>query len=147
MRLFLDTEFNGFDGDLISIALVPETGVPFYKVVHGSWESMPTTWIEQNVIPKLGGEATDRTEVGYDLAKYLRQFSNISIIADWPRDFVHFLELFNLGNGQMITTPDFACFYRPHLQFRTDNHSKNPHNALFDAMALRDYVCIENNID
>jgi len=34
MRYFIDAEFNGFGGQLISLALVPEDeeAVPFYEV-------------------------------------------------------------------------------------------------------------------
>ena len=40
MRYFLDTEFNGFAGALLSIALVPEEGEEFYAVLEcgvSSW--------------------------------------------------------------------------------------------------------------
>jgi hypothetical protein len=35
MRIFVDCEFNGFGGDLLSMALVPEDDViaPWYEVV------------------------------------------------------------------------------------------------------------------
>ena len=32
MRYFLDTEFNGFGGDLLSLALVPEHGADEFYV-------------------------------------------------------------------------------------------------------------------
>ena len=53
MRYFLDTEFNGFGGALISLALVPEHGdqeyyatLPLPEPVH--------PWVERHVVPYLG---------------------------------------------------------------------------------------------
>lgn len=45
MKLFLDTEFNGWGGDLISMALVPAMGEPFYCVLDHS--AMPVVPICQ----------------------------------------------------------------------------------------------------
>ena len=53
MRYFLDTEFNGFGGELISIALVPEYGdQEFYAVLPLPAYLHP--WVERHVIPYLG---------------------------------------------------------------------------------------------
>src|SRR3546814_14895388 len=52
LRYFLDTEFNGFGGDLISLALVPEYGdQDFYVSLPLPAQIHP--WVEQNVIPYL----------------------------------------------------------------------------------------------
>jgi len=52
MRYFLDTEFNGFGGALISLALVPEIGdQDFYVSLPLPAEIHP--WVEKNVIPYL----------------------------------------------------------------------------------------------
>lgn len=42
MRYFLDTEFNGFGGGLISLALVREDGLPFYAIMHPDYMPIPT---------------------------------------------------------------------------------------------------------
>ena len=50
MRYFLDTEFNGFGGELISLALVPEHGHDeYYAVLPLPDELHP--WVERNVVP------------------------------------------------------------------------------------------------
>jgi hypothetical protein len=52
MRYFLDTEFNGFGGDLISLALVPEYGDrEYYAVLPLPEELHP--WVARNVVPYL----------------------------------------------------------------------------------------------
>jgi hypothetical protein len=54
MKLFLDCEFNGFGGELISMALVDENERYFYEV-------LPcinlTSWVLNNVIPILNKQA------------------------------------------------------------------------------------------
>src|SRR3546814_5579366 len=53
MRYFLDTEYNGFGGELISLALVPEHGdQEYYAVLPLPDEIHP--WVERNVVPYLG---------------------------------------------------------------------------------------------
>ena len=51
MRYFLDTEFNGFGGALLSLALVPEDGDEFYVTLDCPDPLDP--WVERNVIPYL----------------------------------------------------------------------------------------------
>ncbi len=51
MRYFLDTEFDGVGGRLISLALVPEDGgEEFYAVIAGDAE---VPWVERHVMPYL----------------------------------------------------------------------------------------------
>jgi hypothetical protein len=51
VRYFLDTEFNGFGGALLSLALVPEDGEEFYATLACKEGLVP--WVEQNVLPFL----------------------------------------------------------------------------------------------
>ena len=52
MRYFLDTEYNGFGGTLLSLALVPADGSEeFYAVITHDGPLDP--WVERNVLPFL----------------------------------------------------------------------------------------------
>ena len=52
MRYFLDTEYDGFGGRLISLALVGESGGDeFYVVIDG--EPVRDAWVERHVMPFL----------------------------------------------------------------------------------------------
>ena len=52
MRYFLDTEYNGFGGELLSLALVPEDGSEeFYVTLECS--APVDSWVERHVIPFL----------------------------------------------------------------------------------------------
>ena len=85
MRYFLDTEFNGFCGDLISIALVPEDAglPPFYEAV--SIED-PTPWVRYNALPVLETRPRSRKEVIDLFAAYLMDDPAPLLVADWPED-------------------------------------------------------------
>ena len=51
MRYFLDTEFNGFGGALLSLALVPDDGPEFYVTLGCGETCLP--WVEEHVVPFL----------------------------------------------------------------------------------------------
>lgn len=51
MNLYIDCEFNGFGGQLISMALVAEDGTEFYEVVPLLEEVTP--WVAEHVMPVL----------------------------------------------------------------------------------------------
>lgn len=151
LKFYLDCEFNGFGGELISLALVPADARidPFYEVVQ--WSERPVSkWIRENVVPKLDKDPVDRETVARDLARYLStvvlQTGELpQIIADWPTDLVHFANIFVLGPGMMVGVVDFDLQYRKYSEFKTADHSARPHNALSDAQALRNY-CVENGV-
>src|SRR4028119_1282690 len=96
MRYFLDTEFNGFGGGLISLALVPEHGdEEFYAVLPLPDDVHP--WVQRNVIPYLravppglNSETISRLEAAAEIAHYLANDEAPVIVADWPDDIAHF---------------------------------------------------------
>lgn len=138
-RLYLDTEFNGFGGALMSVALVPSTpgAAEFYRVLDLHFR--PEPWVEHHVIPHLGRASESRDVVSAALAEYLRSVASPVLVADWPTDFEHVLALLITGPGQMQRVPDFGMEFMRLEGFNTAYHSKVPHNALHDARALRDY--------
>ncbi|MEJ5976475.1 hypothetical protein WG901_07505 [Novosphingobium sp. PS1R-30] len=62
MRYFLDAEYNGFGGELISIALVPEdeATAPFYAALVCA---APTPWVAEHVLPMLDTMPVSRSEL------------------------------------------------------------------------------------
>ena len=71
MKLFLDTEFNGFNGRLISMALVPEdkTKPEFYVELEIRDQLHP--WVRDNVVPHLVLNPCSYNEFQNKLANYL----------------------------------------------------------------------------
>jgi hypothetical protein len=136
MRLFLDTEFNGFGGKLISMALVPEdkTKPEFYKELHITEQLEP--WVRENVVPHLVLPPMGYGEFQDALANYLWNVGESIIIADWPDDIRYFCESLITGPGQMINLMNNVKF---ELDFGIEYESLVPHNALHDARAIRDF--------
>ena len=146
MRYFLDTEFNGFAGELISLGLVPEHGdQEFYAVLPLPAEIHP--WVERNVIPYLNsvpfgadGPLTSRLDAAAGLARYLAGDPDPIIIADWPEDIAHFCALIVTAPGEMAPVGSLRFEFLSSPGFSTAVNSRVPHNALHDARALRDFV-------
>jgi hypothetical protein len=136
MRLFLDTEFNGFQGKLISMALVPENdSVPeFYEELEIKDQLEP--WVRDNVVPHLFLLPCSFSEFQSALANYLWTIGDCTIVADWPDDIRYFCESLITGPGMMLSLVHNLKF---ELDFGIEYESLVPHNALHDARAIRDF--------
>ena len=145
MRYFLDTEFNGFGGGLISLALVPEEGDQDYYVVVPLAEP-PHPWVERHVLPYLRSvpdnlyNQLDREAAAHDVAAYLRTDPDPEIIADWPEDIALFCRLLLTGDAEIADVQSLRFRFLRTPGFSTARNSRVPHNALHDARALRDFV-------
>ena len=134
MRYFLDCEFNGFDGQLIAIALVPEREdrAPFYAVLPCP---SPTTWVAVHVMPRLGQAPQERAAVVAALNDYLLADPAPVLVADWPEDIAHAASLLAHRGRRIVPQVRFDLINLP--GFDTASMSQLPHNALADAEALR----------
>ena len=132
MNIYLDCEFTGFQGQLMSMALVAENGEEFYEVVE--WTVEPHPWVVENVIPVLNKPAIPKLQFQTALYAFLKPFKYIHIVADWPEDIKYFSESLITGPGDMmnITNPITMEICR-----RLDSVSAIPHNALEDARGIR----------
>jgi len=137
MRFFLDTEFNGFGGKLMSLALVPEdtTFPEFYKELEMKDQLDP--WVLENVVPHMFLSPATRQEFQNELAQYLWECrGDTIIIADWPDDIRYFCESLITGPGMCLNLLNNIKF---ELDFGIEYDSAVPHNALHDARAIRDF--------
>ncbi|MEO8547007.1 MAG: hypothetical protein ABI422_01440 [Sphingomicrobium sp.] len=144
MRYFLDTEFNGFGGALLSLALVPEDGDEFYVTLDCSDPIFP--WVERNVVPFLDtvpvglvSPRVTRREAADALSAYLAADRAPELVADWPEDITQFCALLMTGPGTMVPVPPLTFRLVPLPGFSTSANSAVPHNALHDARSLRDH--------
>jgi hypothetical protein len=146
MRYFLDTEYNGFNGPLLSLALVPEDGSEeFYVTLE--FDAPFDPWVERHVVPFLDmvpeglkGPRLSRQAAAEALATWLAHDEAPDIVADWPEDLAHLSMLLVTGPGMMLTVPPLSLHFVPLHGFSTAANSKVPHNALHDARALRDHI-------
>ena len=144
MRYFLDTEYDGFGGRLISLALVPEDGgEELYLVIAGE---VTHPWVIRNVVPFIDhvpeahrGPHLSRDAAGGALAHWLAGDPAPEILADWPEDLSQLAMLIVYGPGEIHRVPPLTLRYMPLPGFSTARNSAVPHNALHDARALRDH--------
>ena len=135
MRYYIDTEFNGNGGQLISIALVREDGAEFYEVLHAHELIVP--WVKAHVMPILEKEPVDRATVTRKLQKFLRKDDGPhSFVADWPEDLVHFCNLLVRVHGKRNDPLRFRCILLQLGWFDTALASASPQNAVADARSL-----------
>ena len=146
MRYFLDTEFNGFGGALLSLALVPEDGQEFYVTLECDDPVFP--WVERNVMPYLDhvpvglvSPRMSRHEAAVALSAYLATDPEPELVADWPEDITHFCSLLLIGPALMVPVPPLTFRLLPLQGFSPAANSAVPHNALHDARSLRDHFC------
>jgi hypothetical protein len=146
VRYFLDTEFNGFGGALLSLALVPEDGQEFYVTLECEDPVFP--WVERNVVPYLDNVPVGlvsprmtRREAAEALAAYLASDPEPELVADWPEDLTQFCSLLMIGPGLMVPVPPLTFRLLPLQGFSPAANSAVPHNALHDARSLRDHFC------
>jgi hypothetical protein len=145
VRYFLDTEYNGWGGALLSLALVPEDGEELYLTLD--WNGALEPWVERNVVPYLDtvpdslvSPRMSRGDAARTLAHYLAGDPEPMIVADWPEDIAQINALLVTGPGIMAEVPSLSFRFLPLSGFSTAANSAVPHNALHDARALRDHV-------
>lgn len=154
MRYYLDCEFNGFEGDLISLALVREDGPYMYIadqqfLQYVQWSDRSAIcspgidkWVWENVLPLLGSKGgrtptwIERSEFAGYLQSFLRDDSNPVIIADWPDDVKYFCQCLIVGPGMMINIPAITFEVHRVDAYPTAVPGLIQHQALDDAMAL-----------
>jgi len=130
MNLFLDCEFNSFGGELISMALIDEAGVEWYRSLGCA---NPHPWVAKHVMPVIGIQPVEQNSFTLSLAMFLDRYDSVHIIADWPEDVAYFCRALLTGPGGRINTPPLTLEIRRDL----DAESEVPHNALYDARAIR----------
>ena len=145
MRYFLDTEYNGVGGELLSLALVPDDGDELYLTLRTSEPLLD--WVERHVVPYLDSVPEQltcprlpRDQAAHALERYLRHDEEPLIFADWPEDIAQLCNLMITGPGDMVEVRDLTFRLMPMSNFSTAANSKVPHNALHDARALRNHM-------
>jgi hypothetical protein len=151
--LFLDTEFTDFEyPQLISIALVAESGERFYAELADGWSREScSSFVEQNILPQLTGAEflQERYFAGRRLVEWLGDFgAEVRVVTDAPGyDWVLLLDLlegFTLPDNLSREPVAFYADCFPELfdllkSARSRAFAERaPHHALSDAEALRE---------
>lgn len=130
MRFWIDTEFNEFKGELISMAIVGEDSSEWYEVLPCAH---PKPWVAEHVMPILRKKAISKEEFQCKLQLFFMRYAAVHLVADWPEDIQHFCDMLITAPGYRIDTPPLTMEIRRDL----DAISALPHNALEDARAIR----------
>lgn len=136
MRLYLDTEFNGFKGSLISLALVTECGnKEWYEVIE--MNDSYNEWVAKHVIPILNKSPLSKKDFRDSLIKFISYFDRPEIISDWHSDIRHFCDI--LEGDSFKESVSFSGKFIVIQTPQGEPRSNIPHNALSDARALRNW--------
>lgn len=139
MRYYIDTEFNGTDGQLLSLALVRQDGAHFYEVLYAHELIVP--WVRDHVVPYYEQEPIERLQAVKKMQKFLRKDDGPHVfIADWPEDLVHFNRMLLRDQGKRNDPLRYACLLLSLPGYSSASASEIPHNALADARALAAHV-------
>lgn len=138
--LYVDTEFNGFGGALMSLAIVASDGREWYEVLP--LPEVIDPWVAENVVPVLGKEPIGPTQFRESLHAFLSAFTAPHVVADWYTDLAIFF-------AQMAGDDHFSsfAFYGTAEVINADYVSAQPHNALADARALAAAIRAAYNLE
>jgi hypothetical protein len=144
MKYFFDTEFleDGKEIDLISIAIVSESGDEYYAcVTDANWDRInEDAWLKQHVLPSLPAKSDPAWKPRSQIAKEI-----VAFVGDQPEfyadfcayDWVALCQLY----GKMIHLPDTWPMFCRDIQHLKElvgiedfpSLGENEHNALIDA--------------
>lgn len=146
---FIDSEFDGFGGRLLSMALVPldRAAESLYLQVNDAHE-VQDDWVRANVVPLIDLPLPDtvirhrvaRSEFSSVIGHYLSGLLRPHIVADWPDDIRYFCEALITGPGTMIKMPGFTTQLVRVDAYPTDLAGAVQHHAYWDAAALREIL-------
>ena len=139
---YIDCEFDGHNGQLLSIALVGETDSIHIKTTS----PVKDDWVLENVLPLMDMHNAPKSvsvslnDVGAVIRAFLGDCKCPVIIADSPVDIGRFCRALSTGNDGQWASTDF-----PAMRFEVHNVDCYPttlegavqHNAWWDAMALK----------
>jgi len=143
-RYYIDCEFDGHNGPLISMGIVRTALDSITIIVHGVVPSDP--WVRDNVMPILHKDRAGQTAfclpnmVGPTISEFIDGDPQPIIIADSPVDIGRFCAALSTGSDGGWASADYE-----RMTFVVENVDCYPttlagavqHNAWWDAMALR----------
>ncbi|MEN2710768.1 hypothetical protein ACQKOH_15350 [Sphingomonas sp. NPDC092331] len=117
---------------------MPEDGsTPFYEALPCP---DPTPWVAAHILPVLDTAPISRAAMGQAFAAYLGNDPDPLLVADWPEDIAHAAQLLIVAPGRRHPIDRIRFELCDAFGFDSAAMSKRPHNALADAMALREHL-------
>lgn len=146
MKYYIDCEFDGHNGDLLSLAIIREDGYDIYIKVNNVASD---NWVLNNVVKLLDSHqcsrvvTVDNNEVGGVIKAFLSSDQCPVIVSDSPVDIYRFCKALSTGlDGEWSSTEI------PRMQFNVINIDCYPtniedavqHNAWWDTLVLKDKI-------
>ena len=148
MRYYIDCEFDGHNGPLLSLAMVAEASLRDQNnSIHIRVLNTPADpWVIANVLPIMDSHQARVSAHVYDfeagamIRAFIGEDDHPIIIADSPVDIGRFCRAISTG-----TDKQWVSTHYPRMTFEVHNVDCYPttlegavqHNAWWDAMALR----------
>ena len=141
---YIDCEFDGHDGPLLSVAMVRGDGISMHVQ---TFERASDPWVIANVMPAMNAHKgatwsgrVDLPLVGGMMRQFIGDCQNPTIIADSPVDIGRFCRAISTGpdgGWQSTGYPSMTFIVRNVDCYPTTLEGAVQHNAWWDAMALR----------
>ena len=132
VRLYVDTEFNGKKGALLSMGLYdPITNKEWYNAVKMEAEYNP--WVKDHVVPVLHTVPLEELEFIASFQDFITQYSFVEFVYNDNQDGHYLRQVIRSVKGMpahRYTRDGGLC----------SKHAVIPHNALSDAKAMVDHV-------
>jgi len=153
MRYYLDTEYDGHNGPLISVALISADKSKDIYIICKRYAKDP--WVVDKVIPVLYNHDSSKCvetltdSVGVFLRDFLLFDDDITIISDSMTDIGYFTKAYSTdGDGNYKENPKKKMiFIVENIEsFPTEVEGAVPHNAWWDALVLLTKLESQNNI-
>ncbi len=140
-KFYVDFEFDGHGGPIISVALVGE--YDSYYVITGHESADP--WVKDNVMPFLESHQAaavgciEENFLGDAIRSFLNGYSEFTIVADSPVDIWRFCEIISTDSYGNWKSTDFdrITFEVVNVEYPTIGIK---HNAYWDAFSLKEYL-------
>ncbi len=142
---YIDCEFDGHNGPLLSIAMVRGDGRGLHVKI-GDHNAVNDPWVRENVIPIMDSHHADLSwhvqpnEAGTQLRGFIGDCQNPKIIADSPVDIARFCRAISTaedGGWHSSGYASMTLIVRNVDCYPTALSGAVQHNAWWDAMALR----------
>ena len=147
-RYYIDCEFDGHNGPLLSIALVCEDN----RSIHiRTTEEARDPWVLANVVPLMSqhearsSQWVPLNEGGPSIRAFIGNDPQPKIIADSPVDIARFCQAISTGPDGGWASADYErmTFIVENVDcYPTDLAGAVQHNAWWDAMALRHKLAV-----
>jgi len=152
VKYYIDTEFDGHNGPLISLAVIPECkkSQNFYFLTFHSGDRIKDPWVRENVdpivmdYPKNIRAITHMARdcfVGQALRSFLAGDINPHFVADSPVDIARIADIISTdehGNWHSTGYESITFEVQNVDCYPTTLEGAVQHNSYWDAMALRE---------